>query len=107
MSCELGRYDTLAHGVAPIEITPTDENPTPVQGRATFILRLNPHDTSTMKVPFIDRVRVFIQIVRNLINQPLSTEDRIGATVYYLFYGEGNVHQEASNYDYPHKALHQ
>jgi hypothetical protein len=61
------------------------------------VIRLNPHDTATMVVPFIERVRVFIQIFRNLMNLPLSAEDRIGATVYYLFYGEENVHQEAAS----------
>jgi hypothetical protein len=32
---------------------------------------------------------------RNLITQPAN--DRIGASVYYLLYGEGNVHQEAAH----------
>ena len=94
-SCELSRLDTLAYGIAPIELTPTIENPNPTQGRATYILRFNPHNTDTMDVPFIERVRVFIQVIRNLMAQSITEEDRIGANVCYLFYGSGNVHQEA------------
>ena len=98
MSCELGRYDTLAFGTETFNLGPTVENPAPIQGRATFIVRFNPHDTPTMTVEFIDRVRVFIQILRNLMTCPLSIDDRIGAIVYYLFYGKGNVHQDAAKH---------
>jgi hypothetical protein len=98
LSCELARYDTLAYGIAPIEVTPTIENPNPIQGRATFILRFNPHDTPSMVVPFIQRVRTFIQMIRNLMTQPLTAEYRIGANVCYMFYGSGNVHQEATKH---------
>ena len=98
VACELARYDTLAYGTQPINIVPTDAVPSPTQGRATIVIRLNPHDTRTMKVSFIDRVRVFIQMFRNLMTQPLSADDRIGAHVYYLFYGEGNVHQDAAKH---------
>ena len=98
LSCELARYDTLAYGIAPIEITPTIENPSPIQGRATFILRFNPHDTPSMVVPFIQRVRAFIQMIRNLMTQSLTADDRIGVIVCYMFYGSGNVHQQASKH---------
>ena len=60
LSCELARYDTLAYGIAPIELTPKVQNPSPTHGRATTVIRLNPHDTDSMKVPFIERVRAFI-----------------------------------------------
>ena len=96
LSCELGRYDTITYGIAPIEIVPTTENPNPIQGRATFIIRFNPHDTPKMVIPFIERIRVFIQIIRNLMMQPLTAEDRIGARVYYMFYDSSNVHLQAS-----------
>jgi hypothetical protein len=98
VACELARYDTLAYGATSLELVPTLENPFPTQGRATIVIRLNPHDTDSMKVPFIERVRVFIQMFRNLMTQPISANDRIGATVYYLFYGEGNVHQDAAQH---------
>ena len=98
VACELARYDTLAYGAAPIEIAPTDDIPSPSQGRATIVIRINPHDTYSMVVPFIERVRVFIQMFRNLMTKRLSENDRIGASVYYLFYGEGNVHQEAAQH---------
>jgi len=99
VACELARYDTLAYGATSLELVPTLENPFPTQGRATIVIRLNPHDiTDSMVVPFIERVRVFIQMFRNLMTQPLSENDRIGATVHYLFYGEGNVHQEAAQH---------
>ena len=58
VACELARYDTLAYGATSIELVPTVDNPSPSQGRATIVIRLNPHDTDSMVVPFIERVRV-------------------------------------------------
>jgi hypothetical protein len=56
VSCELSRYDTLTFGTE--------------QLRATFINRFNPHHTPEMTVPFIDRVKVFIQTIRNQLKCP-------------------------------------
>ena len=81
-SCELAGYDTLMFGTEKI--------------RDTFINRFNPHDTSEMTVPFIDRVRVFIQTIRNQMTSSLSEEEKISASVSYLFYGSNTVHQQSS-----------
>ena len=80
-----------------MEITATEEEPSPIQGRAVFFIRFNPHMTTDVTVPLIDRIRVFIQLIRNSLTRRLSEEDRIGANVIYLFYGEDTNHQVASS----------
>ncbi len=37
-------------------------------------------------------------MIRNLMTQSLTADDRIGANVCYMFYGSGNVHQEATKH---------
>ena len=85
VSCELARYDTLTFGTE--------------QLRATFINRFNPHNTPEVTVPFIDRVKAFIQTIRNQLRCPLLSEDeKVSASVSYLFYGSGSVHQESAQH---------
>jgi hypothetical protein len=67
ISCELARYDTLTFGTE--------------QLRATFINRFNPHDTPELTVPFIDRLKVFIQTIRNQLKCPLSEDEKVAVTV--------------------------
>ena len=73
VSCELGRYDTLLHG---------QRVPKP-----TLVVRFNPHNTSTITIPFLDRLKLLVQNLRREFARVLPKEELPIVTVQYLFYG--------------------
>jgi hypothetical protein len=64
---------------------------------SNFALRLLIVSIRTI-LPLIDRVKVFIQTIRNQLKCPLSEDEKIAASVTYLFYGTGTVHQESAKH---------
>ena len=58
--------------------------------RSTFLIRFNPHDTPLCKIPFIDRVKVLIQTVRNMLASTLPEleSERPTLAVQYMFYSD-------------------
>jgi hypothetical protein len=73
MLCELARYDSLMYG--------QDEL------RNTTCIRFNPHDCEGMTLPFVDRVRVLLQSIRNEMNVDVI-DDTPKLIVKYFFYGD-------------------
>jgi hypothetical protein len=41
-------------------------------------------------------LKVFIQTIRNQLKCPLSEDEKVAASVTYLFYGTGTIHQESA-----------
>jgi hypothetical protein len=76
---ELGRYDTIVFGVDPI--------------RPTDIIRINPNDCGDCKVSLLDRCKVLVQTIRNLLLKTI--DDNVCANVHFLFYGSDS-HQKAA-----------
>jgi hypothetical protein len=67
------RYDSLMYG--------QDEL------RNTTCIRFNPHDCEGMTLPFVDRVRVLLQSIRNEMNVDVI-DDTPKLIVKYFFYGD-------------------
>ena len=84
VECELGRLDTLFHGVLPLI--------------PMILIRFNPHTVEDQVLPdLIDRVRELLQVLRDICKDfEACEEEDINPTlrVRYLFYGEGSKHIE-------------
>jgi len=70
-ACELARYDTLMYG--------SD------QLRPTTAIRFNPHNTRDNKEPLEDRAKALVQVVRNSLKTPRTTDLPI-MSIQYMFY---------------------
>ncbi|KAI9088791.1 hypothetical protein DFS34DRAFT_598199 [Phlyctochytrium arcticum] len=78
-SCELARYDILQFG--------RNQDLVP-----TYIARFNPHDTET-KLPFLSKLKVLVQSVRNYLNTPL-VEAGPDASVQFFYYGKNSSQRQ-------------
>ena len=74
VSCELRRYDTLLLG---------RDSQTPM-----LVVRFNPHNTGTVKTPFVEILKVLIQYLRTEFAHDKHQNEVVKTTVQYMFYGE-------------------
>ena len=70
-ACELARYDTLMYGSDDL--------------RPTTAIRFNPHNTSENKEPLEDRAKALVQVIRNSLKTPSTSEIPV-MSIQYMFY---------------------
>ena len=82
VTCELKRYDTLTYGA--------DET----KFKRYTVIRFNPHNSKEIKFELVDRLKVLVETVYQLLEEEDSIvyEDTIGCRIVYMFYPAENAH---------------